>query len=605
VGTFRALFRSHRGQLLGVLALTAFASLAEAAGLALFSVLINLLMDAKAALPSPGILRSIHTQVRANPRFFFLLLGITYVGKSFLTLAANYASIAVALKIADGWRLRLFAGVLRMPARAVPAKQGALLQLVLDEPSVAGSGLGAGGILIQNVASAATIYATLLWISPAITLGLTVVAAGALVLLAALSRYSHRVAEERSSIYKDGYGYLTEMLGALKQLRIFGLESAVEGQAEHHVARMRTIHRKSMAISSSPRVLIELVFLLAFLVMLAVVTPRMGEAAMVSAAGLAAAAAMRLLPAFSAAAGTWVQVQQALPAMTRIRAELEHLEATIGAQSNGTRVIGSMQRRLEVKGVHFSYADRAPALRGVDLTVEAGTFTAIVGASGSGKSTLFDLLCGLHDPDQGAILVDDVDLREVSKADWRSRLGVVPQDGFLLSGTLRENLCLLRPDCSERMLHEVVAAVGADKIIADLPAGYETVIGERGVALSGGQRQRLALARVLIREPRLLLLDEATSALDPESDEALFHTIEKLRGRMTVVAIAHRLSSVRHADKIFVMQAGVVAESGSHESLLRADGVYAAMCRAAERQTDRGVRALPAPAEKNAQGLPR
>jgi ABC-type multidrug transport system fused ATPase/permease subunit len=304
VGTYRALFRTNRGQLFGVLALTAVAALAEAAGLALFSVLINLLMDAKAALPSPGILREVHARVRANPRPFFLLLGLTYVGKSLLTLVATYSSIAVALKIADGWRLRLFAAVLRMPARAVPAKQGTLLQLVLDEPAVAGSGLGAAGILVQNVASAVTIYATLLWISPSITLGLTVVAVGAFALLAVVSRYSRKIAEQRSNIYKDGYGYLTEMLGALKQLRIFGLESAVEQKAELHVSRMRTIHRKSMAISSSPRVLIELVFLLAFLVMLAVATPGMGEAATVSAAGLAAAAGIRHQPPLTPAPAT-------------------------------------------------------------------------------------------------------------------------------------------------------------------------------------------------------------------------------------------------------------------------------------------------------------
>jgi len=391
------------------------------------------------------------------------------------------------------------------------------------------------------------------------------------------------------------------MLGALKQLRIFGLERSVETRAEHYVGLMRGIHRKSMAISSSPRILIELVFLLAFLLMLAIATPRMGEAAMVSAAGLAAAAAMRLLPAFSAAAGTWVQVHQALPALERIRSELERLEAGVASQAGGTRVVSSF-KRLEARGVHFTYADRAPALNGVDLVIPAGSFTAIVGPSGSGKSTLLDLLCGIHDPDRGAILVDDVDLKELARPQWRALLGVVPQDGFLLSGTVRENLCLLRPDCTEEVLRDAVAAVGAQQIIADMPAGYDTVIGERGVALSGGQRQRLALARVLIREPKVLLLDEATSALDPESDELLFRALEQFRGRLTVVAIAHRLSSVRHADRIFVMQGGVVAESGTHDSLLRADGVYAGMWRAAERQPERARRDAP---EQDAQGLPR
>jgi ABC-type multidrug transport system fused ATPase/permease subunit len=210
-----------------------------------------------------------------------------------------------------------------------------------------------------------------------------------------------------------------------------------------------------------------------------------------------------------------------------------------------------------------------------------------VGPSGSGKSTLLDLFCGLHEPDSGALLVDGTDLKGVSKASWRSQLGVVPQDGFLLSGTIRENLCLLRPDCPEAFMREMVALVGAERIIAELPAGYDTVVGERGVSLSGGQRQRLALARVLIREPRLLLLDEATSALDSESDDQIFRALEKrYRGRMTIVAVAHRLASIQRADQIHVMKGGRLVESGDHASLLRNGGVYAGLYRTADAPTE-------------------
>jgi ABC-type multidrug transport system fused ATPase/permease subunit len=153
----------------------------------------------------------------------------------------------------------------------------------------------------------------------------------------------------------------------------------------------------------------------------------------------------------------------------------------------------------------------------------------------------------------------------------------VPQDAFLLAGTVRENLCLLRPDCPQALLDEAVRSVGADKIIAGLPAGYDTMIGERGVSLSGGQRQRLALARVLVREPRILILDEATSALDAESDESIFRALERYRGRMTIIAIAHRLSSIQRADRIYVLKDGHVVEAGTHFDLLGRGGVYAAL----------------------------
>jgi ABC-type multidrug transport system fused ATPase/permease subunit len=546
-------------------------------------VVLNLWVGPSVTVAHAQLLRQLQEYARAHPLAFFVILGLVYVGKSGLNLLANYASIAVALRIADEWRLRLLGGLLRVPARSVPPKQGVLLQLVLDEPTVAGLALAAAGVLVQNVAAAAIVYATLFWISPAITLALTLIGGVAAAAMAVVARYSRVVAEQRSQGFVDGYGYLTEMLGALKQIRIFGLEPAVEARADVYVTRMRTAQRRSSMISSSPRILIEMVFLGAAVLTLAVMSPRIGDAAVLSGAALVAVSAMRLLPAFSAAAGTWVQVQQGLPSLRRIRGELERLESDLETSTGDGRRPAAFARGLECRGVRFSYPERPPVLRGVDVRIEAGSFVALVGPSGSGKSTLVDLLCGLHAPDAGEILIDGTDLRTISKPQWRSLLGVVPQDAFLWSGTLRENLCLLRPDCPEDLLRESLAAVGADKLIAELPAGLDTVVGERGVSLSGGQRQRLALARVLMREPKVLILDEATSALDAESDEAVFAGLEGYRDRMTIIAIAHRLSSVRHADRIYVMQDGVVTESGDHDTLLRRKAIYAAMWHSAER----------------------
>ena len=579
----RSVARAYAWPIAGVCLLTIAAVVTEAFGLLLFAVVLNLWVGTAASLTSGGWLASIEPSVRANPGLFFALLGLTYIAKSALSLWATYASISLALTIADGWRLRLFAGLLRVPTRAIPPRQGALLQLVIDEPAVAGAGLSASGILLQNVASALAVYVTLFWISIRVTLVLTVIGGLASVVLLIMSRYSRLAAERRSSAYVEGYGYLTEILGALKQVRIFGLEPLVESRADALVSQMRAAQRRGNAIASSPRIVIELVFFGAAILTLAIVSPRIGDPAVLSGAALAVVAAMRLLPAFSAAAGTWVQVHQAFPAVRRIASELQRLEGVTDRRRDGeTRV--TFSRSVECRGVTFAYPDRPPALRGVDLRIDAGTFVAIVGPSGSGKSTLLDLFCALYDPDDGRIVVDDRDLRDASKSDWRALLGVVPQDAFLLSGTLRENLCLLRPDCPDSLVREALEVSGADALVAELPAGLDTRVGERGVALSGGQRQRLALARVLIREPRILLLDEATSALDPESDEMVFSRLERYRDRMTIVAVAHRLSSVRHADRIFVMQDGAVVEDGTHESLLRAGGVYAGMWRAAERQ---------------------
>jgi ABC-type multidrug transport system fused ATPase/permease subunit len=589
VSQLRFLIRGHVGRVVGVLALTLIAALVEAAGLALFSVLLDILVGGKMPVARAHFLASLGTHVRAHPGPFFLILGLTYVGKSALSLVANYASISVALQIADEWRLRLFGALLRMPNRSVPRKQGVLLQLVMDEPGVAGAGLGAAGIMVQNVASALTIYATLFLISPTITLGLTAIGAIAGAALSLLARASRRISERRSSVYGEGYGYITEMLSALKQVRIFGLEQAVERRAAEHVSNMRAVHRLGSVISSSPRIVIELVFFGAAILILALMAPRLGESGVLAGAGLAAAAAMRLLPAFSAAAGTWVQVHGAIPVVKRLHDELDRLEQAVTSSAGDAARPPSFTNAVECRGVRFSYPDRAPALKGVDLRLAPGEFVAIVGPSGSGKSTLLDLLCGIYDPEQGQILIDGQDLRGLSKSSWRGLLGVVPQDGFLLSGTLRENLCLLRPDCPAEVLQRALEIVGGDKMVADLPAGLDTVVGERGVSLSGGQRQRLALARVLVREPRLLILDEATSALDPESDEAIYAGLERAHGDMAILAISHRLSSVRDAHRIYVMQDGQVVESGDHQTLLRQNGVYATMWRSAERSGERAA----------------
>jgi ABC-type multidrug transport system fused ATPase/permease subunit len=578
---FRFIRRRRLAQVAAVGSLTTAAIVAEAVGLALLSVLLNIWVGS-AAVPQAGLLARLQEPVRANPVLFFLLLGFTYVGKSALSLWANYASISLALAIVDEWRHRLFAALLRVPARAVPPKQGALVQLVLDEPSVAGGGLSAAGILIQNAASALAVYLTLFWISPRITLALTAISLLAGLVLMALSRYARITAEQRSHAYAEGYGYLTEMLGALKQVRIFGLEGTVEQRSHHFLTRMRTANRRGSVIASSPRIVIELVFFGSAMLMLASLSAQLGDPAVLSGIALAIVAAIRLLPALSATAGTWVQVQQALPAVRRIRSELRSLESAAEVSDHASVPVQTIERGIDCRGISFAYPSRPPALRGIDLRIDVGTFVGIVGPSGSGKSTLIDLLCGLHEPDGGVIIVDGRDLRTLSKPDWRSLLGIVPQDGFLLSGTLRENLCLLRPSCSEQLLVEALKVTGADRLVAELPAGLDTVIGERGISLSGGQRQRVALTRVLLREPRILILDEATSALDPESDKAVYAALERYRGTMTIIAITHRLSSIRRADRIHVIDDGKRVESGDHDMLMRLNGVYAAMHRAAE-----------------------
>jgi ATP-binding cassette subfamily B protein len=231
---------------------------------------------------------------------------------------------------------------------------------------------------------------------------------------------------------------------------------------------------------------------------------------------------------------------------------------------------------LEFDGVDFMYPTRpsVAVLTKVAFRVDAGTTVALVGPSGAGKTTLFDLAQRFYDPNGGRILIDGIDLRRCALRDVRAQIGFVPQDPVLFAGSVLENLRYGAPAADAVAVREALASAGALTFVDGFPDGVATRIGEGGVGLSGGQRQRLAIARALIKQPRLLLLDEATSALDAQSEEAIRATVRGLRGRTTVLIIAHRLSTVIEADRIVVLDAGAVIGQGSHEELLSTSALY-------------------------------
>ena len=218
--------------------------------------------------------------------------------------------------------------------------------------------------------------------------------------------------------------------------------------------------------------------------------------------------------------------------------------------------------------------DAAWALRDVDLTVEPGQTVALVGSTGAGKSSLAKLAARFYDPTLGRVLVDGHDIRDVTAGSLRSQMGIVPQEGFLFSGTVRENIAFGRPDASDAEVIAAARAVGADAFIVALDHGYDTQVGERGVQLSAGQRQLIAFARALAADQRLLILDEATSNVDVQTETRIEQGMRRLLAGRTAIVIAHRLSTIRHADRIVVLEHGAIVEQGTHEELIEAGGRY-------------------------------
>ena len=239
--------------------------------------------------------------------------------------------------------------------------------------------------------------------------------------------------------------------------------------------------------------------------------------------------------------------------------------------------------RFDHVTLRYPGADR-PALDDVDLTVPAGSNVAVVGATGSGKSTLAALVSRLHDPDAGSVRIDGVDMRDMSLADVSDLVGVVVQEPYLLHATIAENLRYAKPDATDDEIVAAAKAAAVHDVVAGLPDGYDTVVGARGHRFSGGEKQRLALARILLRNPPILVLDEATSALDTRTERSVQDALERLSAGRTTMTIAHRLSTVRDADRIVVMDAGRIVEAGTHAELLARGGRYAELVAAADHE---------------------
>lgn len=275
-----------------------------------------------------------------------------------------------------------------------------------------------------------------------------------------------------------------------------------------------------------------------------------------------------------------VSMLNLLPIATKARESLrsiaEVLEDPDVEQNQGKDSVSAVQGELHFSGMGFRYpeADRA-AVDGLELTVRPGETVAFVGPSGSGKSTLLNIVLGFLRPSSGALLLDGVDMRTLDLRTFRSHISVVPQESVLFEGSIRENIAYGMAEVSDERVLQALRDANALDVVDAMPDGWDTVVGERGARLSGGQRQRIAIARALIRDPRVLLLDEATSALDSESERLVQEALERLMKGRTTLVVAHRLSTIRAADRIAVLDKGRLVEIGSHAELLELNGHYA------------------------------
>jgi len=284
------------------------------------------------------------------------------------------------------------------------------------------------------------------------------------------------------------------------------------------------------------------------------------------------------------------ELQRAAGAAARIF-ELLQTESELPSQSNASISLPQpVKGDLTIQDLSFSYPSRPdrPVLRDLTAAIKAGETVAVVGPSGAGKSTLFDLLLRFYDPERGQILLDGVDTRQLSLEDLRRSFALVPQTPALFHGTIADNIRYARPDASESDIIKAAKIAHAHEFISGFPRGYDTRLGDGGIGLSGGQRQRLAIARALLANAPILLLDEATSALDAESENLIQQAMPGLMSDRTTLVIAHRLATVQHADRIIVLDQGVLQDIGTHEELVNRNPLYRKLAQLQFRESDTG-----------------
>jgi ATP-binding cassette, subfamily C, bacterial len=589
------LVRLFPGRVLLVLALAVAAGLAEWLGLLLLAPLLSLAgldLGGGTAFRIAAIAEHVLAGLSVSPTLPVLLVIYAAVvsGRAALQRCQSVAMADLESRLVRDTRRRLFQAILRTRWIVVSRlRSSELLHGLTSQVSRMGHATDHLLPLAAQVLIVAVHLLFAVMLSPVITALVVTSGLMLLVILRPEARRAFTTGERMTAATGALYAACVEQVNGLKIVRSYRAE---ERTAEMFDARQREVVASQMAAQRNftrVRLLSEIGAVVILAVMLYVT---------VAVVALSVAEVLLLIYLFGRVVPRLAHLQQshqyflnALPAFRDVMRAIAQCEAESEAEAqDGARPV-ALGDGVRLVQVSFRYRlDGPAAVCHLDLEVPAHQTTAIAGPSGAGKSTIADLIMGLITPDSGEVLVDGVPLEPGSLPRWREQIGYVPQEMFLFHDTIRANLLWARPTATEEDLREALRLASAHEFIRRLPAGLDTVIGDRGVLLAGGERQRLALARALLCRPALLILDEATSSLDSENERQIQRAIERLHGRTTILVITHRLSTIREADVIHVMEDGRLVESGSWSDLIRAGGRFEDLCRAQRIATGHGSR---------------
>lgn len=525
-------------------------------------------------------------------KFNLLVAGIMglYLMKGIFSYGQNYLMAFVANRTIADLRAKIY-GHLQSLSLAFheSVRTGELISRLTNDLAILQNALAVGFVeLVSNALWLVGILFYIFYIHPQMALIALIaipIAAVAINTFGGKIRKVGHLAQEKAA---DLTAILSETLGeSVRVVKAFTMEKAEQERFQKENERNFAALMRNVQLNSTLGPVVELIVMIAIVAVLwyggrEVLSGRLTTGELFSFL-IYLAMAMGPVSGLSRAMSIW---QQARAASERVE---EILETPVEIKQPLDPVAIDVQGHVSFQNVSFAYKEGEEVITDLNLEVEPGEAVALVGHSGAGKTTVVNLIPRFYDPTGGRILVDGVDLREVDLYSLRQQIGLVPQEVVLFSTSIFENISYGRPEASEEEIIQAAKLANAHEFIIQLPEGYQTTVGERGAFLSGGQRQRIAIARAILRDPRILILDEATSALDNEAEALLQEALTRLmRGRTTFI-IAHRLSTIMQADRIIVLEGGKIVEQGRHSELLAQDGIYQKLYHAGLRGENREV----------------
>jgi ABC-type multidrug transport system fused ATPase/permease subunit len=578
--------RTVRARLIAYVLMSVVATLLESVGLALIFVLFKIVVR-PAAIEEIGAVAGLRRAL-GNPEdslFLAILCGVLFA----TLLVKIVLQLLVAwLRLGLEWRTRirlsrdLFAAYLRGPYATVSRRNtGEIVNTVWSGVGQVGSSTVGLADLVGDGLLVVCINATLFYMEPILTVAALGLLSTAAVLYIVVGR-SHfdRWGRKSKAASERMFAAVTEPLAGVKQIKTLGIEEFFVGRFREQIGQLARLAQRNVFAGQSLKPLLEFLVIAGMLGPIAIMLARgLPVIEVVPILALFGTAAYRLLPSFVRMSNTLQSLQFARPVISLVKEDLARL-AGASITEPAIAAPARFSREIRLERISFTYRDAAePVLSDISLTIRRGQSIGLVGTSGAGKTTLVDIVLGLLEPNSGSVFVDG---QPLGKGCHPTLFGYVPQESFLVNDTIRRNIALGADRIDDAELRRAIEAASLTTLIDDLPEGLDTVIGERGLRLSGGQRQRIAIARAIYNQAEVLILDESTSSLDATTEATVSDAIYRLRNKRTLIIIAHRLSTVRDCDRLFLIQAGRLADEGSFTELLARNAAFRSMVREME-----------------------